>query len=181
MTLVELLAATCLSTLLMGGVLGVLTSLSRSQEAVLENHGFPPAWHQRLEEILAWDLENSRSIQGGGTQVTLIGFAGHDFSTGIPIHSPTIVRYEVIEVEDRRHLVRREIHPDSRSLENSISELICLDVAGIEISSSSAAPHATKAEAKTSFPEGPIPSLLQVSLLSSKSSNPLFSKTFSLR
>ncbi|HXY33204.1 MAG TPA: hypothetical protein VEI07_03190, partial [Planctomycetaceae bacterium] len=75
LTLVELLAALVLSTLLMGAVLGVLRSLTRNQKAALLNSP-TEEWQSRLTGQLEWDLVNSRSIAVTAAGFELRGFAG---------------------------------------------------------------------------------------------------------
>lgn len=112
----------------MSAILGLLSSLSRNQQTILENHGIPDPWQTRLDELLAWDFQNSRSLRAVPDGFELEGFAARDFSTGAALHCPCQVRYEIAEVGDRRHLIRREIHTHSQNLDHTTSELVCFDV-----------------------------------------------------
>lgn len=182
LTLVELLAATVLSALLMAAVLGLLTSVTKAQTVVLREHGIPAPWQQRLEEMLRWDLENSRSIRTTETGFELSGFAGRNLSTRIAIHCPCIVEYEVIAAGDRTHLIRRESHIESLNIDNSNSDLVCLDVSKITIGPTLDRTQASATDqASPAIPNGPLPGQVNVSLTLSGSSFSLFSKTFLLR
>lgn len=168
MTLVELLAATVLSTLLMGAVLGLLASITRSQRTILKDHGVQDLWQTRLQELLEWDLQNSRSLSPLPNGVQLDGFAGRDFSTGSPLHCPCRITYEIIEDGDRRHLIRRESHTDSLSLDNATSSLVCLDIGQIVMGTSPPRSDSTNSSnASKGRSDGGIPEQVSVSLLSS--------------
>lgn len=182
LTLVELLAATVLSTLLMGAVLGLLTSLTRSQKGILANHEIPAPWQTRLQGILEWDLQNSRSLISTPRGFQLEGFAGRDFSSGTPLHSPCRITYEIVEAADRRHLVRRETHTESLNLDNSTTALICLDVekvvCGVPLAGAATAPGS---DAPQGLPDGYLPDRVSVTLISSLDERILFSRTLATR
>ncbi|WP_010583130.1 hypothetical protein [Schlesneria paludicola] len=182
LTLVELLAATVLSTLLMAAVLGLLTSVSKAQSVALRAHGIPDPWQQRLDEVLRWDLQNSRSIRTTEAGIELAGFAGRDLSTRMPIHCPCLVEYFIVATGDRTHLFRRESHVESLNIDNSYSDLVCLDVSKITIGPASDRTNASvRDQALPALPNGPLPSEVNVSLTSTGAAFSSFSKTFSLR
>lgn len=182
LTLVELMAATLLAALLMGAVLGLVTSITRQQRTILAGHGIPEGWQVRLQEVLEWDLQNSRSLKSVPRGFLLEGFASRDFVTGEPIHAPSRILYEIQEVEDRRHLVRREIHTESLNLENSSSAVVGLDVGEIlcaapqTSSVSGAEPVVSQA-----LPDGMLPASVSVTLISSRTEQVLFSQTIQIR
>ena len=168
MTLVELLAATVLSTLLMGAVLGLLASITRSQRTILKDHGVQDLWQTRLQELLEWDLQNSRSLSSLPNGVQLEGFAGRDFSTGSPLHCPCRIAYEIVEDGDRKHLIRRESHTDSLILDDSTSSLVCLDIGQIVMGTSPPRSDSTdSSNAPKGRSDGGIPEQVSVTLVSS--------------
>lgn len=178
-TLTELLAALTLTVLLMGSVLGMLTVVHRAQREVLEQHGIPAPWEVQLEEILAWDLENSRSIVVTESGVRLDGFAGRDLSTRAPLHCPARVEYEIVSVKDRRHLIRRETHVELLHLDNSLTELVCADVTQIRMGAPRAPGRAlAQAEATKTLPNGPLPERLSVTLVGGTPPTVLFTRNF---
>jgi hypothetical protein len=93
-TLVEVLAATVLATILLGSILGVVQSLERQRRAVQRLHP-DEAWLRRLEAQLRHDVANSRWMRSEPAQLTLVGYGGHDPQTGRPTWRPTEVRYVV--------------------------------------------------------------------------------------
>jgi len=127
LTLVELLAALVLSTLLMGAVLGVLRSLTRNQKAALLNSP-TEEWQSRLTGQLEWDLVNSRSIAVTAAGFELRGFAGCDLKSGLLLHCPTLVQYGVATAGAANCLVRREIHVEATDLDEQSSELVSIQI-----------------------------------------------------
>ena len=180
LTLVELLAALVLSGLMVGSVLGVLSSLTRGQRVVLAGHGVPETWQVQLDGMLQWDLENSRSIRLTETGFLLEGYAGRDLSTRLPIHCPSVISYEVVASEKRKHLIRREIHPELLNLENSITEFICFDVDDIIVVPPSVV-FGSSVESKDRLGDGPLPNRMSVRLLATGDAKVIYARTFNLR
>lgn len=135
LTLVELLAALTLATLLFAGVLGVLTLITRGQRVLLSRTSWPEPGADALAALLAWDLENSRTLEVTETGFRLAGYAGRDFETQVPLHCVSLIEYEVVELQRRHHLIRRETHPEVLSLDNTVTELVCPDVSQIVLGS----------------------------------------------
>lgn len=184
LTLVEILAATLLATLLIVAVLGVLTSVTRGQKALL-NDGVPDAWQRRLTTQLEWDLENSRSLKLVPEGILLEGYAGRDSQTGAPLHCPSVIAYLVRQEKGATHLVRQETHPESLSLHNTWTELVCADVERIELGragrgNGNQSSNISKATGK-SIPNGPIPDQLRVALYKKGNASPIYSNDFALR
>ena len=181
-TLVELLATIVLSTLLMASVLGVLASVTKGQRVVLANHGIPDSWQTRLSEILAWDLENSRTIQNTESGVRFEGFAGRDLSNRTPIHCPCVIDYQVTQIGKWKCLIRTESHTDLLDTDNQCTDLVCLGVEKLIIGPPvDAASVSANPDSVELLPDGPLPNRVCVTLFSTSQSNPLFSQTFTLR
>lgn len=182
LTLVELLAATVLATLLMGAVLGLLTSLTRNQRTILKSHGIPDPWQTRLQELFEWDLQNSRSLQATPNGFQLEGFAGRDFSTGTPLHCPCRITYEIIDDEDRQHLIRRETQTESLNLDNTTSALACLDVGQVVCGAPRAAAESeNSASSLQGLPDGVLPEQVSVTLVSSIDGRIVFFRNLTIR
>lgn len=184
MTLVEVLAATVLASLLMVAVLGVLTSVTRGQKALL-NSDVPDAWQRRLTAQLEWDLENSRSMRNIPGGILLDGFAARDPRTGTPIHCLSAVAYLIRGDGKATHLIRQETHPESLSLHNSRTELVCADVERIEFGRAAATQHRKSNQpsvpASKGLSDGPIPHQLNVELYRKGSVTPVYVHGFALR
>ncbi len=211
LTLIELLAATALATLLMVAVLGVLKSITRGQKVLLAREPIE-SWQLRLTEQLRWDLENSRAFKPIAAGFQLEGFAGRDFSSSATTHARSVIEYVVVRAGDRGQLIRRESHPDSLQLHNSISELVCLDLERIVLGrpGEQASPVANRADfsgppspvatppptpqdrtTRTESPKStvvdrpvdsqPLPDRVAVTLYRSGTSTPVFSHAFLVR
>jgi hypothetical protein len=127
-TLVELLAATVLSALLMVTLLMVVASLGRERTAIAKRAATqtPPG----VVELLRWDLLSARSVRMKDGTMTLSGFGSLDRRTLAPIsHRPVDVVYEVRELGGESWLVRRQIEKGQRPL----TELICAGVREIRV------------------------------------------------
>jgi len=132
MTLIELVLATTLATMLMVAVLGVLNSLSR-QRNVLFSRREPDTWRRLLADELRRDVLNSRRLAVGPTELRLVGYAGRENSSRRATHRPTEISYQVFSVGEESWLVRRETHLDELSNDNRQAELVCGDVGGIDV------------------------------------------------
>lgn len=182
LTLVELLAATVLATLLMGAVLGLLTSLTRNQRTILKSHGIPDPWQTRLQELFEWDLQNSRTLRAIPNGFQLEGFAGRDFSTGTPLHCPCRITYEIVEDEDRQHLIRRETHTESLNLDNTTSALACFDIGEVVCGAPRAADETKNSSASLQgLPDGVLPEQVSISLVSSIDQEIVFFRNLTVR
>ena len=133
-TVIELLAATALAGLMLAAVSGVLGTLSRQHREIMSQQHREP-WQRRLIDQLQWDFANARQYEVAPKQLTLVGNGGRDFATHVPIFCRAEIRYEVLELASRPCLVRREIHPEDRALCNSGTELVCFDIATIDVRS----------------------------------------------
>jgi prepilin-type N-terminal cleavage/methylation domain-containing protein len=132
LTLIELLAASALAALLLAAVSGILGLLSRQHHELISQQPGEP-WQRRLVEQLQWDFANARHYEAAPKQLTLVGYGGRNFDTHAPVFCRAEIRYEVLDIGGRSCLVRREIHPDDRALDNFRAELVCADVAAIDV------------------------------------------------
>lgn len=189
LTLIELLAASILALLLVGSVLGILNSVTRRQAVLLNpaDRASRLPWESRLASQFYWDLLNSRRLWAKPGAIILEGFGGRDFETQLPLHCPATICYELVTHGDRKDLHRREIHPDSRSLENSVSELVCIGVDGISLETDNLSSWIekktmpVKSSVKSNGPDGEIPDRLVLSLYSKQNPKPTFQHVFTLR
>ena len=109
LTLVELLAATVLSALLMILVAGILRSITRQQAWVASEAGRSPAVVV-VGDLLERDLDNARHIATGAGRLRLRGLLAEDPSTHLPTHRRAEVVYEVRRLAGHRCLIRTLAH-----------------------------------------------------------------------
>lgn len=80
-TLLELLCALTLSTLLMVAMLGVVGGLAKT-EKTLDRHLPTPEWHRRLVAQIEQDLRAADELEVIPNGIRLTGFLGSDSKTG---------------------------------------------------------------------------------------------------
>ncbi len=110
-TIMEMLAATALTSLLMIGVLAVMTSIAREHRAaaIRSQRGI----ETELMELLRWDLANATRIESGADRLVLSGHGVLDPQTQQPsMPRPCVVVYQVRQVNGRSWLSRQQSAAD---------------------------------------------------------------------
>ena len=92
-----------------------------------------------------------------------------------------LVGYAVVEQGNARILVRRETHPESLSLENSVTNLMCTGVQRIVISATESTSSSGAEPTAIYQADGPLPDTLTVALYQSGEAAPALSHTFVIR
>ncbi len=116
LTLVELLLASALATVLMVGVLAVVTNLTMTERALNPLRGESNKnVAMALEELDAWaavlrgDLNHAGRIhrlQGG--EIELVTYQSLQGEAREAVHRPVLVRYEMETINERSWVVRRQ-------------------------------------------------------------------------
>tara|TARA_R110002072_G_scaffold301976_2_gene483193 strand:+ start:10534 stop:11196 length:663 start_codon:yes stop_codon:yes gene_type:complete len=132
MTLIEVLAAAVLVSLLMAGLCGILTGLHR-QRVALSTLATPEAWRYRLQQQIEWDFKNARRLHVRSNQLTLVGYGSRDFRSGMPTQRPSEVAYFLVPVNGERWLVRRESHLDELTNRNSQITVLASGISEIRV------------------------------------------------
>ena len=128
LTLVEMLVALVITTLLAVAALRVVTTLART-EKVAQAAGEGDYLRAAIERTLATDIlgaDHFRETAGGFAVRTRVSLKA---GTLAPEHLPSIVTYEVRKVGERQHLVRRQ----QTLAEAESVDLVAADVRGIRI------------------------------------------------
>ncbi len=135
-TLIELLLATVLMTLLMVGVLAVITNLGRGALAAA---GDGPAAATLAESVVdPWvrllreDLEHADRIDAEPGCVTLVGYGALDPQSGARTHRPARVLYRLADVDGGPWLIREETPLDAPGAP-ARRELLGRGVVGFEL------------------------------------------------
>lgn len=129
-TLVELLAATVLSAVLVVAMLLIVAGIGRDRREIARRAAADvPA---ELIEVLRWDLLSARAIEFRENGVLLSGYGSLDRQTLSPLsHRPAEVVYQVEELAGRPWLVRRQQEPGKPK--TASAELVCVGVKEIRI------------------------------------------------
>jgi len=129
-TMIELLAASTLTAMMMVFVLGSVSGLTVRQKE-LEKSDRSPSWKNRLVEQLRWDLTNAEIVEVQANRLLLTGFGGRDWKTGNPTQRRTEIVYEVKLTNNHGRLMRHETHVDELTNTNRRSDLMALGIASI--------------------------------------------------
>jgi hypothetical protein len=167
------LAASALAALLFVALSGVLRSLAIQRRTLLAGKTQEP-WRVQLSERLRWDLANARTMRSRFGELRLVGYGSCDFATGEPMFRRSEIVYFVQNVDTRRWLLRKEIHPDDATLNNQRTELVCTGVTDLGVIDleadddndgfgGDAVPHSA-----ASSPLEPVPNRLRLVLLGEK-------------
>jgi len=133
-TLIEMLLATVLTSVLMVGVLAVITRVSRPisipiHEASLTSISMGT---DAVFRVVTADLAQAREVKLDGSDIALTGFGGLDPVTRERNQRPVHMRYRVQQVADQSWLVREERMLDDGSQVVTI-ELVAPGVSGIAL------------------------------------------------
>lgn len=126
-TLVELLAATALSAVLMLAVFQVVGTLGRTR-AVMNASAGQPLWQKQVQELLRRDLTQSSLAKFEPSSLTLIGSASIRPAMQDVAHEPVTVTYAIRSLHGRPWLVRQQAARVVRANERPFVELVCPDV-----------------------------------------------------
>ena len=107
-TLLELLAATALSALLMVAVLHVLGTIGRDRQTRVQRPE-PQVWQADLLDTLHRDLAGSTGWRSGKDLLILTGQSALDRRTLAPCDEPVTLRYGITALHGRNWLFRRQI------------------------------------------------------------------------
>jgi hypothetical protein len=138
LTLLELLLASVLTTLLMVGVLSVVASLGSSAVGAAEGGRTDP--EIRADSIRPWiDLLRDDVAHADELTMTrdnvlkIIGHAALDRGDRLVTHRPVEIHYAFRDVDGRRWLVRFERALDVMTNRNIRCDLVSGDIAGFEL------------------------------------------------
>lgn len=151
--MVELLAATALSTLLFVAALSVIRSLGHTDESA---GGASHAWTLAARQQLEWDLNNAVMLRQDEHGLILAGYGSFDGQTHEATHLPVLVTYSLRRIDTRQWLVREQSGLSSSSTDLNVSELMCGDVKSFTVTGSYAS-HSVPAPGSTSADDDPTP------------------------
>lgn len=130
MTLLELLCASTLATLLMVAVLGVVGSLARA-EKTLNRHDPQGEWRRRLVAQIAGDLRAARSAEPLPTGIRLKGQLGQNAANGTAEWIDAVIEYRVEPTPLGSALVRLSMADDGcRLIEPLVFSVGCFMATG---------------------------------------------------
>lgn len=129
-TLVEVLSATALMSILMVGLIHVIGSLSPAAQAEVVASADSQNTEEMLVKLIESDLSHAHAVRQIGESLVL---GGHHHLTagGLRLHRPVRVVYEVKSLEGKSILVRRQEALDSKGRDNKTTLIAALGVESI--------------------------------------------------
>jgi prepilin-type N-terminal cleavage/methylation domain-containing protein len=114
-TLIEMLVATVVATVMTAGVLFVVAGLSRDHAKLSKNASSQSA--DRMIELLRWDIANAEAMNSSprGDEIILIGHGGIDPATLSANGRMSRVSYTIERAAGRSRLVREQRYLDDRA------------------------------------------------------------------
>jgi hypothetical protein len=149
-TLIEIVVALVLSVLLLTTTAGVIKSMQERKNAFADRLDVQP-WRLELAERLHDDMLRSREMRIGARSLELLGFSGHDPTTGEAMSIPVHVRW-VLKKEDGYDILIRIETPQGGLEELTTpprSELIAVGVTSFSIGSFSVFENESRDEMRT--------------------------------
>lgn len=163
-TLLELLAALLLASLLMGAVFRLLHAMHAQERILAQSTSQHEAWMPRIFQLLERDIRNSRQMIVRPNEVLLTGFAGTSRSQSNTTQQAANVVWGTRIVDGRLCLQREERQLDVRTNQNVDRQLIAVGVAGISLWFADAPDVSWQAENVGSGQWTPIPASIIVQL-----------------
>jgi prepilin-type N-terminal cleavage/methylation domain-containing protein len=157
-TIVELLAATALSTLLFLAALSVIRTLGKTELTGAASRRY--GWELSLRQQLRWDFANAVVLRHDEHGLILGGYGSLDPQTFAPTHRPVRVIYSLRDIGTGRWLVREQTSLDPLATDLDSSELLCGNVKSFSITGSYAA-RTVSADTATSPQDDPTPVIFQ--------------------
>jgi len=136
-TLVELLAATALTAILMVGVLAVVADLGVANLTSSSTAAKPSPEAGAMEalvRLLREDLVHATAVRiPRPNEVVLVGYAALDGNDRERTHRPVLVAYRLADLDGRRWLIRRQSALDVLSNQGIRYDLVCGNVTRFEL------------------------------------------------
>ena len=132
LSLIELLVAIALSSLLIASVTGLLRTLVERRDA-LQQQEVMPMWKMLLQEQLRKDFELATKVDGSEGNIGLEGYLGADLETGELTMTKGRVEYLVRQLDGESLLFRRITNLESLSARNTRIELVGSGIARISL------------------------------------------------
>ena len=131
-TLLELLMATVLMSLLMVGVLAVVATLGKAEIAsggqMHASVALPAEAMDAMVNLLREDLSQAGDVAVQANELTLTGYTALGGAARESTHRPAEVAYKLEDVDGRRWLIRRQAALDVLTNRNVQRDLVCCGV-----------------------------------------------------
>lgn len=150
-TLLEMVAAMVLMTILFAALTSLLRSFAdqgRSLDRFAENN--PPT--QQLADLLRRDLIHARLVRSDQRSLTLVGNLAQDWTTRLHTGQRAEITYRIDTIAGEPWLIRREVHLDAVSTQQSREEPLWRGANGIDLIAASEIGMGEGNETSANFP-----------------------------
>jgi prepilin-type N-terminal cleavage/methylation domain-containing protein len=131
-SLIELVVAAALSTLLFVGIVQVLRGI-QTQHQVAIRADEKTRWHESFVRPLESDLSTARSLVVSPYRIEFVGYAATDDETRNALFRPGRIIYEIQYREDSAFVMRHEKLLDEQAGAKKASEFVCLGIHRFEL------------------------------------------------
>jgi len=131
-TMIELLAASTLTAMMMAFVLSAVSGLAVRQKKLAKTET-SPSWEKLLIEQFHWDLTNAEIVEVQADRLLITGFGSRDWKTGNPTQQRAEIVYEVLRTNRQSRLMRHETHVSELTNINRRSQLMALGITSLII------------------------------------------------
>jgi len=108
LTLIELLATTALSAILMTTLLQVVVVTGRAKAQMQDASSFQQDSQRQLAGQINADLSAAQSVRWSDEQLVIEGWGGWDRQTREPRHEPAVVVYRLLDTGTSQTLIRTQ-------------------------------------------------------------------------
>ncbi len=127
-SIVELMVAGMISTVLAVGLVGMSANLFRKKQKIVELADSLTD-QNAISKILEFDMANSRFVTFQNSRLEFVGYAGRNRFRNANMQSVT-VSYEIKSIDERPFLLRRELANTGNQQEKK--DIIGIDINGID-------------------------------------------------
>lgn len=131
-TLVELLAAILLTTLLTTSLMGVIRAMNQQRKLTTGEHALE-GWKLQLRQRLLSDFSNARRMGVTEGRLTLLGYCSRNAEAGVATHRPCEIVYRLESLAGRNWLIREENQLGNQSLNRANAELAVYGITRIQV------------------------------------------------
>ncbi|MFG0250420.1 MAG: prepilin-type N-terminal cleavage/methylation domain-containing protein [Phycisphaeraceae bacterium JB051] len=130
-TIMELLIASALASILMVGILFATTQQARQVQR--QQKRTSPTELDALVQLLRSDLMLAQACRIKDDQIHLQGYFKRDPKTQVQTQQPAQVIYRLVEIGKETWLIRHQRDPKSLTLQDSTANLVCKGITSMQL------------------------------------------------
>lgn len=131
-TLIELLASMTLAAILMIAVIGLSSSVARTEKNLQATESTPP-WLSQLMSTLQWEFKNAAKVEYKNNTLTITGHGCLESETMTPNHKRVKTTYSLKTVDNIFCLIRMQEELDNLTNRNRSTELVAKNIQTFDV------------------------------------------------